>query len=365
MILNQIEPAAPGPARPHGRLGTFRAVLLGMVIGAVGLGSFIVPLPLLTLKPGPTPGVSDLVKMTTPVTPAAGSFHITTVCVGDRPNFIDTVRAWLSPKIKVVSRSAIFPPGKTPEEVNREQAALMEDSKGAATAAALKELGYRPEPESVYVLSTQQGSPASRALRAGDIILALDERPITTREQFKEGVTSYRIGEEVSIRVRRGDEVKEFSVETIEAPNGERGRPLVGVVITQRYRFPFEVKLDTRNIGGPSAGLMFALGIVDQLDPADLSHGFVIAGTGTIDEEGNVGEVGAVGQKVIAAQKIGATYFFAPKGDLSEGFDAAPAGMTVLGVEKLHDAVSELRRLALTELPGKSPRSRPRGIQDC
>jgi PDZ domain-containing protein len=137
------------------------------------------------------------------------------------------------------------------------------------------------------------------------------------------------------------------------------------VALAQKYVLPFEVTVDSRNIGGPSAGLMFAVGILDQLNPEDLSRGFTIAGTGTIDDEGQVGVVGGVEQKMLAAQKIGAKYFFVPNGEKEQALASAPSGMTVIGVGTLHDAVGQLM-----QIPGRSPggepeKSRPKGIVKC
>lgn len=363
MILNQNAEVLPEALPPRRGFGTFRGVIVGIVLGAVGFASFTVPMPLLTLYPGPTPAVFDLVKVEAPQTPAGGSFHITTVCVGDRISFIEALRGWLAPSVAVISRSAIYPPGRDPEDVNREQIAQMDQSKLAAAAAALRELGYKVEPY-VSVESTQEGTPASGAIEAGDVIVEVDGKPITTRQQVGETIRDRRVGQKVNIRVRRGNELKDFTLETV-AGSDEEQRPIIGVALAQKYNLPFEVTVDSRNIGGPSAGLMFAVGIVDQLDPADLSHGYAMAGTGTINDEGLVGAVGGVEQKVVAADKIGAKYFFVPEEEQEDARASAPSGMTIIGVGTLHDAVEELRQLSGQDSGGEEARPRPKGIERC
>lgn len=365
MIVNQEQWAAPGPIPPRQRLSPARAAITGVIVGIIGFAAFTVPIPMLMLHPGPTPGVFDLVHVDAEITPASGTFHITTVCLSEAPRLVDLVRAWASPRVVVISRSALFPPGKSREEVGREQETQMEDSKIAAAVAALRELGYEAEPESVMVLSTQVDTPSAEVLQSGDVILAIDGNPITTRQQVGERIRERQVGETVNVQVRRDDEVKDFVVGTEPGPDGSN-RPFIGVELSQRYTLPIAVEVDSGNIGGPSAGLMFAVGIVDQLDAADLTHGLTIAGTGAIDGDGNVGQVGGVEQKVEGARRTGATYFFVPDEEAQDAVDAAPPGMTVIGVKTLHEAVLELRELATPEDSG-NPNSgdKQRAVKDC
>lgn len=363
MIVNENRQPVPGPP-PKRSFGGVRAVLLGVVIGALGFGSFVVRLPLVTLHPGPTPGVSELIKVETPATGAAGSLHITTVCVAGAVSVVGAIRGIFSPEIAVLPRSQIYPPGKSQEEVDKENVAQMDESQISAIIAALTELGYKAEPDGALVQSTEKGTPAARDLQSGDVIVAVDGKAVTTRDQIAELIRSRRVGDTVSIRVRRGEEVKDFSVKTIQSP-GTPKRPIIGVALVQNFKLPFHVTIDSQNIGGPSAGLMFSIGIVDQLDPADLTRGFAIAGTGTIATDGKVGAVGGIAQKIAAATKIGADYFIVPKKEAGEALKATPKEMKVIAVDTLHEALAELRQIMQMQQPGKPPKERPKGIRDC
>lgn len=360
MIVNQNGGAAPGapPEAPYEpRRGTLRAVATGVLLGVLGFGSFYFKLPLLTLGPGPAPSVSQLIEVDAEGPASKGSFHITTVCVEDA-TLVRALQGWASSTTSVIQRGALYPPGKSDEEIAKETLAQMDQSKIDATLAALKEVGYVAEFDGALIQYTQDGTPAASSLESGDVIVAIDGKPVLRRDQVGEQLGAHKPGDEVTIKFRRGEESKEVTIKTIRSRD-EALKPIIGVAITQHYQLPVDVSIDSGNIGGPSAGFMFAVGIVDQLISDDLTRGYTIAGSGTIDDQGAVGNVGGVAQKVEAARRLGAAYFFAPEGEAAEARGAAPSSMKVVAVKDLHRAVEVLKRLkAAPETSGKPRKAR-------
>lgn len=354
MILDQMDPLAPAPERRP--FGLVRVVLSTVLAGALVVASVTVPLPILAVHPGPTPDISKLITVDAPTSPPEGSFHLTTVTLYEA-TLADALRAWFSSTTEVIPRSAIYPPGKSRDEVRRETAAQMSESQYAATIAALRHLGYELPPEGALVRATLKDTPGEKHLRPGDVIVAVDGAKVTTLEDLRTLLGDREIGEEAMLTVRREGETIEVVSATI-ASDEEPQRPVVGIETIQNTKLPFAVSIKAGDIGGPSAGLMFALALVDLLDPEDLSGGKVVAGTGTIDVSGKIGAVGGVTQKLVAtkcARRIesdgretcrSADIFLVPAPELDEAQTAAHRGVVILGVSTLGEAVDTLKRLA-------------------
>lgn len=341
--MNESPTPVPSLKRPR-QFNLVHLVLAAGLSGVLVVGSVKVPLPLVTVHPGPAPSASGLIKIEAATFTSSGSFHVTTVTVFDA-TLLDAIWGWLSPDISVLPRSAVYPPDLTEEEVDEENATEMDASKVAATVAALRELGYPLEPDGALIRATAAGMPAAGKLRAGDVIVAVDGLPVLSLEEARVRIEARRIGERVRVSVRRDGALQEFALEV--AASGDRPeRPVIGVELEPSYKLPFAIVIDSQGIGGPSAGLTFALSIVDLLDPEDLTGGRKIADTGTIDFEGKVGPVGGVAQKVKAAERIGAQVFVVPKRQYEEATRAAGGRMSVIGVSTLREALEILRRRA-------------------
>jgi PDZ domain-containing protein len=310
-------------------------------------GAIVVPLPLLTVHPGPTPDVSKLITIDGPTSPSKGSLHMTTVTV--RPaTFFMAMAAWANKDVDVVPREAVYTPGKSEREIIQENATEMDQSGIEGAIAAYRELGMLGPPEGVLILATRAGTPAAGVLKAADVLVALDGQPVTNTEELHAVVARHKIGDEVKVTFGREGRQEEGALRLIASPDDEKKRtPVIGVTVITKFKVPYEVKLDPGNIGGPSAGLMFSLSIVDRLKPEDLTHGFTIAGTGTIDAGGTVGAVGGVAQKVEAAERIRARYFLAPRdrGEAAQARKAVDTDMKVVEVGNIHDAVAALEKL--------------------
>lgn len=327
-------------SRRRRQTGVVRALVTSVVAGAVVAGALLVNLPLLTLNPGPTPDVAKFIKIDAQTYPSKGSLHMTTVTV-EGATLFDAIRGWISPDVAVIDREAIYG-GKSQQEVNQETAAQMTASEQAASLAALGELGFKEV--GAQIGGVLANTEASKVLRPDDVIVSLDDRPVMSVGQVREHVSGRAVGETVRMTIRRDDRPKEVSVRLVTTP-GEPRRPLIGITMCSVYERPLQVTIDAQEIGGPSAGLMFGASIVDLLDPADLTAGKRIAGTGTLDCNGNVGIVGGVRQKVKAAERLGASYFLVPMAELQEARAAVDTQMKVIGVSTLKEAIAALRKL--------------------
>jgi PDZ domain-containing protein len=153
-------------------------------------------------------------------------------------------------------------------------------------------------------------------------------------------------------------EGQEIDIQVIpRLSEGEIQVPMIGILVSGRYDFPLEIDIALDNVGGPSAGLIFALGIVDKLTPEDLTGGAVIAGTGTIDAQGEVGSIGGIRHKLYGASNDGAAWFLAPEGNCPDIVGHIPQGLTVIPVANLDDAVEALAGIrtgaAVPRCPGE------------
>jgi len=279
--------------------------------------------------------------------PTTGRLGLTTVDVVDRLTLATAVRGWLSDRYAVVPREQVFPPGQTAEQTRSSNLASFTSSQVAATAAALTELGVSYDPL-VGVGQIISGLPADGKLRDGDVLVAIDGSPVTDLASVVDLVGARKPGERVVVRFAREGEEQEVTLETVRSDDG---RPVIGVIPgIVDLRYPFEVRIvlpkSLPEIGGPSAGLMFSLGIVDTLTPGALTGGRAVAGTGAIDTSGAVSPIGGIRQKLIAAREWGADVFLTPAANCPAAVGGVPAGLRLVRVESLHDAVSALEVLA-------------------
>ncbi|HWI31906.1 MAG TPA: S16 family serine protease [Microbacterium sp.] len=278
----------------------------------------------------------------------AGSLDLTTVqVVGNRertPSWFELATAWLDPSKAVVPLSSVFPEGQTSDQRNEQNATLMVDSQQEATAAALTELGYDVG-SSVRVVEFVKDSPAEGVLEPDDVIVSADGTPIdeadTLRDVIKDGG-----GDPVELVVLRNGTEQTVTVtpESREIEGEETW--IIGVVLIHDYDFPIDVTIQLDNVGGPSAGMMFALGIVDTLTPDELNGGKDVAGTGTIDAEGIVGPIGGIRQKLYGARDAGAEYFLAPDRNCDEVVGHIPNGLRVFSTATLEDSITALDAIA-------------------
>ncbi|MFC4905875.1 PDZ domain-containing protein [Actinomadura gamaensis] len=322
-------------------------VLVLAVVGAV------MPVPYVALMPGPTTNTLGdngkgvpLVQIDGRQTyPDNGHLNFVTVTYRGGPeariDLFTALRGWLSSDTAIVPEETIFPKHESQQQVDAENTRQMQDSQQNAEAAALHELGIAV-PTRVVVNSVQQGRPAAAQLAANDEITAVNGVKTSTVAQVKAEMNKAGVGGRVDLDVLRADKPVKAALTTVA---GQDGKPVVGMVLSEDYKFPFKINISVGDIGGPSAGLMFSLSIVDKLTPQSLTGGKFIAGTGTITPEGQVGPIGGIEQKMIAARRAGATIFLTPKDNCAEALSARPKGLRLVRADTLHGAIQSLNAI--------------------
>ncbi|MFN2537403.1 MAG: PDZ domain-containing protein [Mycobacteriales bacterium] len=320
-----------------------------LALGLAGAGSFAT-VPYVALKPGPacnTLGTCYGQKVLS-FSPErgkqrSGALQLTTVSVEDHLTLFEALAGWLSPSEAVLPREVVFEPDKTQEQNNQETAQEMVDSQDAATTAAMTYLGYKGTIR-LYVSAVTSGAPADGKLKAGDRITSVDGTAVKSADQLRKLISGRAVGEAVAIGYVRAGRPGSVTVTTVAAPDSSK-RAIVGITPGVRTEFPIKVDIKLKDVGGPSAGLMFALGIVDLLGPVDLTAGVNVAGTGEITPEGAVSPIGGIAQKMRGAKAEGATVFLSPADNCDEARKTKPSGITLVKVSTLKTALDALRIL--------------------
>lgn len=318
----------------------------GVLVALLSWGMTELPVPYVALGPGPTVDTlseyegEEVIRISGRETSeSAGHLNLTTVSVRQELDLGTALRFWVDGTVSVVPRELVYPPGQTDEQVDRQNEEAFLQSQTSAETAALRELGY---PVVVVVTGIGEGSPSAGLLAADDVLTSVDGEEVTSRGRLVELIRSASPGDEVRVGYERAGAVGES---VITAGVGDDGQTVIGVEIDQRQPHPFEIEIDVEDIGGPSAGLMFALGIMDKVDPEDLTGGLFVAGTGEIDDDGRVGPIGGIPQKMVAAERVGASVFLAPAANCAEALRTVPDGLRLVRVDTLDDALSSLEAL--------------------
>lgn len=343
-------PEEPEPAEAPARTRAWRWWIVGGVafslIGLV-IASLVVRVPYYTLSPGsiwPTDGLIEVEGRDVYVDDA-GEVAFTTVSIKPATAF-EAFLGWVDPDVSVVDEDLIL--GGRSEKENREvNEAAMLSSQETATVVALQELGYEVVTGTgAEIVEVDPERPAAEHFGPGDVIVSVDGQPVTLWEQVVSGVGQHRPGETVTFEVERGGRgpVEEVTVEVAPYSDDEPDRPIVGLAGTTRdlaIDLPFEVEIDAKDVGGPSAGLAFTLAVLDLLTPGDLTGGEKVATTGTIAFDGTVGPIGGIEQKTVAARRAGIDLFLVPTAELEKA-RARAGSMRVVGVDDLDDALAAL-----------------------
>ncbi len=327
-------------------------MVAGVLTLALGGAGALLPVPYVALSPGPTENTLGDVKGKPVISikghqtyPTTGKLSLVTVAYrggpGARIDLLTALRGWMDPTVAVVPEETIFPKSVSVKEVDQQNIQEMTSSQQDATAAAMNELKI-PVKVVVPVGSTQKGKPAEGKLRAGDAITDVDGAPVQSIEEVAAGVRRHKPGEQVRFGVIRDGKQLTVDVGTVAGKDGT----IVGVMMANpKFTFPFTVDVNVGDVGGPSAGLMFSLGIYDKLTPGALTGGMSIAGTGTITADGKVGPIGGIQQKMVGARDAGATIFLTPADNCDEAVQAVPKGLRLVKVSTMHEAVQAIDKL--------------------
>ncbi len=320
---------------------TVVASLLAMVLGVLGAS---LPVPMIAIGPGPTYDTLGQVEGTPvvdvsglPTYPTSGQLNMTTVSVTDRLTLFTALGRWASADSQVVPREQVYPSDLTTEQVQQVNAEQFASSEANAESAALAELQI---PATVIVTDVLATTGAAEVLRPGDELVSVANEPVEAVREVTALLTDTRPGDLIRVTYARDGQQHTADIALAAKPDGPQG--LLGVVLSGALR-DGDVRFELAGIGGPSAGLMFALGLVDKLTPGELAGGRFIAGTGGIDPSGTVSPISGIPFKMQQARDAGATVFLVPDANCEEAVGANPDGaLQLIRVGTLHDAVVAL-----------------------
>lgn len=308
-----------------------------------------VTVPFVSLGPGPTfntlgeyDGKQVVDIKGTDVKPTSGNLNMTTVSQRDELTLGQALAMWVSGDEQLVPRDLVYPPDKSREDVDKDNDAEFKDSEDSAAYAALGYLKYAP---AVTVAEVNDSGPAKDKLQAGDAIDAVDGKPTATLDEFTGLLKATKPGQQVVLDYRR----KNAPAGTVTVTLGshpDRDYGYLGVSVLNAPWAPFSIDFNLANIGGPSAGLMFSLAVVDKLTTGNLNDSKFVAGTGTIAPDGAVGPIGGITHKMSAARDAGATVFLVPAENCDEAVTGEQDGMRLVKVDTLGTAVDALHALS-------------------
>ncbi len=322
------------------------SVVMAAVFVAVGM---LVRVPYVALGPGPTYDTlgatanGPVIKIDgTKAYETSGELRLTTVSLSDDVRLIDGLGMWISGRYALAPRELYFPPGETEQEVEQENAKQFQNSQSAAEVAALSHLDY---PTKVIAKEVVADGPSAQVLKAGDVLVSVDSTKVSSTEDVHQVLEGTQPGDTLTVSFRRNGTVTRDKITLGDAQDG-REQGYMGLLLTDEAKVDFNIDIKLADIGGPSAGLMFAVAIVDRLTPGKLTGGEHIAGTGEIASDGTVGPIGGISFKLIAANEDGANTFLVPKDNCAEAVRTAPDGMRLVRVNTLDDAVNALETIS-------------------
>lgn len=323
-------------------------VALAPVI-AFGVLLGLVTVPYVSLGPGPTfdtlgqvDGTEVVDIVGTQVHPTSGHLNMTTVAQRDNLTLGEAMALWLSGQEQLVPRDLVYPPGKSRDEVNKDNNDDFVLSEANAQYAALGYLNYAP---ALTVELVNKDGPSDGRLQVGDAIVSIDGTEITSVDQFQFLLKQTNPGQDILIGYRRKNGPPGTKKITL-GQNKDRSYGFLGVSVRQAPWAPFQITFNLANIGGPSAGLMFSLAVIDKLTTGDLADSKFVAGTGTIDPDGKVGPIGGITHKMFAAHDAGATVFLVPADNCAEARSGNDGGLELVKVDTVGQAVDALHLLS-------------------
>ncbi len=339
---------------------TWTAAVSALLFVTLAAVVSLTPVPFVSWSPGatvnlfePVDGQARVEIQGTATHPTTGQLRLTTVSVTRADSRLTLPEAllsyWLSSR-EVLPREAVYPAGVSVDEIRAREVQMMDTSQSSAVAAALRAAGQK-----VYdypmVMGVSNGSPADGQLKPGDFILQIDNKAVTTTDEVRAAITKHAVGDPILFTILR--DRRQLSVTIISAAsNANAAQPVVGINLTVGYsyapRVTFRISPD---IGGPSAGLIFALAVYDMVSSGDLIADRSVAGTGTITGEGQVGPIGGIQEKIAGAEAAGATVFLVPADNCAD-VQGLATSVRLVRVATLSDAIAALEDL---KDPGRAP----------
>ncbi|CAB4879009.1 MAG: PDZ domain-containing protein [Actinobacteria bacterium] len=355
--------------KPHPRDSRSRVLVISATSLLVLLAvAFFLPVPFVKMAPGPTFNVIGSIDDQqviaiegTKTYPTTGNLDMTTVLESGGPRggltFVDAIASWFIASDAVLPRELIYPDDVSGDEVKRRQATMFSTSESDAIGAALNYLKI-PVKTELVVTSVYGDSPSDGILEATDNILSVNGTAVDQPKQVSDAVRAEPAGTAFEFEVKRNvdgaDTTKTVTVTSADNPDAP-GTPYIGVGVGMFYAPDFSIDFTLKDVGGPSAGLMFSMGLVDKLTPGDLAKGRYIAGTGTIQPDGTVGAIGGIRQKLAGARNKGAELFLMPAVHCAEASGHVPDGLTVAAVSTLAEAVTAVETWTAGGTPAACP----------
>lgn len=320
------------------------SILIVIVLAILGA---LVPVPFVALGPGPTYDTLGSVNGTeivqvdgTKTYPTSGQLRMTTVSLKRDVTLFGAFGLWVSGRYALAPREEYIKPGQTEDEVQQQNVQMFQDSQSDAEVAALRYLG---NPVKVIVNQVTPGAPADKVIKPGDKLVTVNGHDVHQQEDVVNAVKDTRPGQVIQVVLERDNARQTLSLTLGKSPDRDQG--FMGISAVDRADVPFKTTIHLQDVGGPSAGLIFSLAIVDRLTGDDLAGGRPIAGTGEIDAKGNVGQIGGIPFKLVAAAEDGAKVFLVPKDNCAEAMGNPPPGLQLVKVETLPGAVQALKDL--------------------
>lgn len=330
-----------------------------LLVVAVALLSLI-KVPVAILRPGPATNTlgkvdgKDVISVVDAQTyPTSGALDFTTVSIAGGPNYPVSVLEYLQARFldknaEIDPEEQWFPKNVSGAQINQQNAADMTDSQETAEVVAMRAAGHKV-PEKVLVGVVADKAPVGDALKVNDQLVTVNGKQVSDLASVHDAMATVKAGATVPVVVVRSGRTVTVQARTAAAQDG---RAVFGIGLNPEYTMPFQVKVNAGNVGGPSAGMMFTLAIYDKITPGALTGGKKVAGTGTMNELGEVGPIGGVRHKMVGAKQAGATYFLAPAADCNEVVGHVPQGMTVVKVGTFKEALAVMPKIAAGQTNG-------------
>jgi PDZ domain-containing protein len=318
-----------------------------LVAGFLSVLAWNIELPYLAYSAGPVSDAADsVVAEEVDFFPPEGELLMLTVVTQD-VNIFEALIAGVDPTVDLVRKQAVRREGESDEEYRNRVLQQMSDSNYRSVAVALAYLGYELVPTEVVVNDIVPEVPAADVLELGDTVTAVNGAEITSVDDFPPALEGLEVGDVIDLTVQRPDGLVELEVELAERDD-EPGVPMIGIVLGELTEPPFPIAIQAGDVGGPSAGMMHTIAIIDSLTEGELTGGRVIAGTGTIDLDGNVGSIGGIRQKVVAAEAAGADFILVPQGNYDSALTAERDTIEIIPIATLDEAITFLEGLDAT-----------------
>jgi PDZ domain-containing protein len=311
-----------------------------VVLVVVAFAAGWVPLPYFSFGPGPAREIVPLIHVEGAPTYGSSGHLVMTTIRFTQVTALGALAAWIDPEQAVVDEEQVYPPGLSPSEEQQRATSQMDQSKIDAAAVVLAEVTDYPRDHGpgALVEFVGEGCPAEGRLFPGDLIVRIDGHPVGSRREASRLIDAVPAGDPIRFRIEADGESHDVGVTRGRCPGVDE--PLIGVFLVEP--FPFEITIESGDVGGPSAGLMWAVGLYDLLTPGDLTGERTIAGTGSIDLDGKVGPIGGILDKVVAAREANADIMLVPRDNYDEARDVDAGDLTLISVSTLDEAIEAL-----------------------